>query len=492
MRYSLFFITVFILLSTSHISVLGQSLYGPMYKYSVENLSSKHDIFPYLTPYSEQVDSNFSASYLSRKLFYEHFLRVNQKEFKLALDPLMGFHGGRSSQKEGFLYRNTRGVNVSGAIGKNVSFTSTFYETQMKTPEWIGAYHNSFGTLPGETRPKGFKGSGYDFGSVYGRFAIREDIGNWRLIASSGYDHWFIGKGYRSLFLSDFSLPWFFGHVRVKKGDITYDHITGSMQNPNFRNIMELPGDRSRLSTSAYQKKTISFHYLNWQVNDWLSGGLFEATVFQVADTSEARFRFAYINPLPLSGLALYGFDGKSNVLAGLDLKVDILPNVYWYSQLIADRPERNSLAFHSSIHYSGPRLYLSGEFNHIGSDTYSSINTQQSYTHYNQPLGHPVGNNLNEMIITGIYFLDRWEINLRSIYIKKGDNTVFDHKLDHQVKNNYFFNTGTLRYVFNPKTRLQLFGQIILFDSKDTDETYFRFGLRTQLRNNYPEVLPD
>lgn len=468
----------------------SQDWFAPLYDPGFEGNTEKEFIYPSLHPITLP-DKDTTKSFLRRKLFKEHFIGIRQDGLLMAINPLVNVYGGQSSEKENLIYRNTRGVEVKGAIGQHVSFATSFYETQLNGPVWIDDYYSKYGVLPGETSAKGYGEDGYDIGSVYGVFAVQQRWRKWDFTFRAGYDNLYIGNGFRSLFLSDYSLPFLHGAVRASIKDIDYMHLTGSLQNPNHRNVMGLE-TAPRPSTAPYQKKTLAIHYLQWKITDKIKAGFFEGTVYQVADSAERRFSLQYVNPLPLSNLFAYGLDGKNNVMLGADVHISWSPEITSYFQWMQDTRAWEGTGFLVSLRYRTPSFRFLVEGTHIGDEAVAHHDPRQSFTHYNQPLTHPAGGGLDEVVAEAGYRFGRFEATGRIIVQEKQQGLDFRvlPESNAAVSSHTFYN-GTLRYVMNPNTRLQVFANMLIYKNDDLQESFYRFGIKTQLRRQYDEVTP-
>ena len=470
------------------LTVLSQKWVSPLYQSHFGEDTTTSLVYPSLQK-STLTKADTSYSYLQRKLFQEHFVRIKKKDLRLAINPLMNVYGGTSTQKDNLIYRNTRGVEVRGAIGKYVSFKSSFYETQLNSPGWIDEYYSKYGVLPGETSAKGYGDDGYDIGSVYGTFIVTQSWGEWDVLFRGGYDNLFIGEGFRSLFLSDYSLPFLHGGVAVEYQSLKYLHLSASLQNPNHRNIFDLETS-SRPSTAPYQKKTMALHYLRWSITNNIQIGFFEGAVYQVSDSSKRNFSLQYVNPLPLANVSAYGLDDKNNVVLGADLHIAWSKNLSSYVQWLQDTRNSEGSGLLASIRYRTPSFKLLLEGTHTGSKVLAHHDPRQSYTHYNQPLAHPAGAGVDEAVFETGYRSGRFEAEGRIILQQKQKGIDYGSPLegaDDYI--NHTFYEGGLRYVLNPKTRLQVFTSIMFYKRGEEQETFFRFGIKTQLRREYLAV---
>ncbi|MBL7923830.1 MAG: hypothetical protein JNL88_06500, partial [Bacteroidia bacterium] len=63
-------------------------------------------------------EKKFNRTLVGRKIFSEHLLQVEEKDFRLYLDPVFEFTGGLDQNSDSSFYYNTRGVWVNGSVGK--------------------------------------------------------------------------------------------------------------------------------------------------------------------------------------------------------------------------------------------------------------------------------------------------------------------------------------------------------------------------------------
>ncbi|MEA3505459.1 MAG: hypothetical protein U9R32_09760 [Bacteroidota bacterium] len=478
--------TIFLLLFISMLLTITANSQNTVYN----NTEYNNFVTPSLRNFFDIYDTTqHQGNYINRKLFNEHFITVNEKDFTLIVDPLMNFTLAKSNKKDDLLYRNTRAAIVAGRIGKTVSFYSAFYETQLTAPQYIDDYVKSYGVLPGHTNPKKFGDGGYDFGAVYGGVAWQIKKGS-PITFRLAFDEMFIGKGYRSLFLSNNGFPYYFVSTQYDKKKFFYLFSLASMQNPNFRNVMELQS--SSINTSAFHKKTVAFHYLGYRPNKNISVGLFQATLFQVADSSSATFRAEWLNPIILAAPVCYGMEGSNNVLLGAEFSL-AYHYVQFYSQLVIDDfGINNSLAEQEigcqiGAHYSSNLLHLNIEYNRVNKGVYSHTNPLQSYTNFNQPLAFQSGQNIKELIFQIEYQYKKFYTEIVIINQKK-QTTSLENVFKPQVislsgdANDVTAVRGELHWIINPKTNLSFFTGAQK-NYSTTNEEYLYLGLKTSLR---------
>jgi hypothetical protein len=456
---------------------------------------------------SAEIDSlifSFSASerksWFGRKIFDEHLIIGKDSNFTVFVDPLIDFRLNNQFIRDGYL--NTRGVTVSGNLGKRVYFNSAFTESQGVLPTSAQSYYMQFGTIPGYGRVKELAGFGeYDFGAAYGSIAVKASE---KLNFTIGYDKLFIGDGYRSLILSDFSAPLMYFKTSVKFGKFEYNNIFTKALNPNFNNVMNELNPVS--ANSLYPSKFVSFNTLTYNLNQRWQISLVEALVmsqdlelWKVPIYSLTPFlRTAYIEPQ----------NQLTNNLVGLNLSWQDSKIGIFYSQFIVDRfyewyyPIAAFQLGYKSFDFAGvENLYLQLEYNRVPREMYLHRNNELHFGHYNQALAHPAGAGFNEVTAIADYKYKRFEVLVKTTYLKYAPTWGFFNRQNIFDYNQLFQNnsvmddrSATLRsdlsliYNLNPSYRLQIFTSVsnrynVEFGSSSN---FYQIGIRSAIRSNY------
>jgi hypothetical protein len=426
-------------------------------------------------------------------VFFKHAIRIEPKheKFKLRLDPLLNLEIGRDVTKNAQkrLYTNTRGFIGSGYVGDKFYFETLLAENQSLFPDYIAAQSKVSGVVPGQGRWKTYKINGFDYAFSSGFFSIQP---NKNLNIQAGHGKQKIGHGYRSLLLSDNSFNYPYARITQQwlKGRVQYTNIYAVLMNlvPASKNIT--PG-----AERLFQKKAASFQYLSINVTSRLNVGFFQGLMWQSADEKNRQhLTWQYFNPLIYSNLFAYGLNGKNNILAGADLKIKLTSKVNLYAQVMADRLNTNDSTGAGTGYQVGincfdalgiRNFFLQAEFNSVGRGSYNNQGiTDQSYTHYNQPLAYTPGNG-QELILIADYKKRRIFTNIRYNY-----QTVYTGKKTYAYSN---IVNGRLGFLINPSYnlnvslginyRLQNFSNFKPFNA---ETNYIYLSLRTNLYNMY------
>jgi hypothetical protein len=317
-------------------------------------------------------------------------------EFTLRVNPVIGLQAGKDNETDGLRYINSRGVQVEGSLDEKLGFYTFLTDNQIKLPGYVNNRIVRDTIVPHEGYWKTFGKGGYDFFSARGyiNYAATKHIS-----VMLGHDRHFIGNGFRSLILSDYSAPYFFLKLQTQVWKLQYTNL-----------YAELTADHEQRD-QLYPKKYMALHHLSLNILPNLNVGVFESTIF---GRSKGRFELQYLNPLIFYRAVEQGLGSEDNAILGADAKWNILNRVQLYGQLVLDefliselRAGNgwwgNKYALQGGAKYIDAfgvsNLDLQGELNYVRPFTYSHEQPYTNYQHYQQPLAHPMGANVAEAI---------------------------------------------------------------------------------------------
>ena len=215
----------------------------------------------------------------SQKPFLTYFYRdqtdlyhVQTPDFAFRLNPVLLLQAGKDggdNSNSGLRYVNTRGVAFEGLIDQRLGFYGFFADNQEKVPGWVQAQTeldsrpgNPVAPHEGYTKIYKNNNSAYDFFTARGgiTYAATKHIN-----VQLAHDRNFIGNGYRSLILSDYSSPYFFLKLNTRVWKFNYQNI-----------FAELTARRGIANTDTlYPKKYLALHHLRERrIFDALAGPL--------------------------------------------------------------------------------------------------------------------------------------------------------------------------------------------------------------------------
>ena len=454
-------------------------------------------------------------SWVLRKLFNEHLFDMQMEDFTVYADFLPDFQIGRDASGKKNTFLNTRGYQIGGTVGKKFSFYTSGYENQGRFASYYDNYVNTTNVVPGQSYDRSSGKITKDWSYVTATLSYTPIK---YLNITAGYDKTFIGDGYRSMLLSDFSSPYPFLKLTGNLGNVQYMVMWAAMQDPGAPKLSYDAGNR---------KKGGVFHYLDWNVNNKLSIGFFDSIVWvQTDDAGNKRgFDWGYASPIIFLRPVEASSGSPDNALLGFTSKYKFAKEVVAYGQFSLD--EFQAKEFFSSKgsvrNKYGWQLGVRGadifkvaglnyllEYNTAKPYTYSSRTRIGNYANYNEPLAHPLGANFREAVGLLNYSYKRFDFTGELMYARYGldeagqnyGKNIFEPYLasikqegnytTQGINTNLFYAEGRVAYVVNPKYNLRLeLGAILRRESNSLGKNntgLITFGLRSSFRNLYTD----
>ncbi len=322
--------------------------------------------------------------------------------FTLRVNPVLYLgYGSNTGRGTAGLQTNTRGLQVEGTLDKKLGFYTFLADNQIFTPDYVNARVRRDGVVPGEAFWKPFKQTptavgGYDFFTARGylNYAVTRHVS-----AQLGHDKIFIGDGYRSLLQSDFAPAFFFLKLNTQVWKLRYQNL-----------YTELTADY-RGANQVFGKKYLVQHHLSLNITPRLNVGVSEMVVF---GKRTGGFELQYLNPLIFYRSIEQAIGSKDNSLVGADFKWNLAHHVQLYGHVLLDefllkevRARRGWWANKQAVQVGAKYVDVAGvsnldvqfEYNFIRPYTYQHVDSLTNYQHYQQPLAHPIGANLWEVV---------------------------------------------------------------------------------------------
>lgn len=375
----------------------------------------------------EYLPAATQASYKSRKPILKNFYRtpanlyeVHVNDFDLVINPVFQYTISKERDNDQHLFQNSRGLSVRGRIANKIGFAAYITDNQERDPAYVQQWMADRKAVPGAGLYKTFKAAGgVDYFDARGYFTFNVTK---YIDVAFGYDKNFIGNGHRSLFLSDFGNNNLFLKLNTRIWKLNYQNL-----------FMELHNADDRVGDKLIGKKYAAMHHLDVNITKWLNIGLFEGVVFGRRD----RFDFGYLNPIIFYRSIELQNGSFDNSVAGLDFKANFAKKFQVYGQLLLDEFKLseiragdgwwgNKFGFQLGGKYIDAfnikNLDLQLEHNRVRPFTYSHRDSVANYTHYNQPLAHPLMANFSETIgILRYQPAPKWMIQGKLIAYKQG-----------------------------------------------------------------------
>lgn len=352
-------------------------------------------------------------------------------DFLLKINPVLHMQLGKEQGANAIRYINTRGLEVRGMVNEKLGFYGLLTDNQVSYPDYINDYITQQNAVPGEGRFKPFESMlgdslfarGQDFFHARGYITFQPLE---RIRIQFGHDRNFIGNGVRSLLLSDFSNNYLFLKLNTQVWRLNYQNL-----------FMQLTGQYRNAADGLLPVKYAAMHHLSMNLTRRLNIGIFEGVVF---GRENNHFELNYLNPIIFYRAIEYHIGSPDNVILGLDYKYNFLKHFSLYGQLVVDEFKfseitnrtgwwANKLGTQVGLKYIDvagiSNLDAQVELNIVRPYTYTHNTETGNYTHYNQPLAHPLGANFREMLAVLRYKPHRLlDLKLNLLYAQQGADT--------------------------------------------------------------------
>ncbi len=382
---------------------------------------SKTDQFNYNYLRNDSWEWSRAETSNTRRPFLKHFYRkksdlyhADVEDFDLHINPVIYLGLGKDSRTDDLMFINTRGVELRGMVDKKVGFYTYLTDNQLVLPSYVTDQMNEMNAMsanpviPHEGFWKQYKsGKGVDFLQARGYITFDPTK---HINVQFGHDRFSIGNGYRSFIFSDYAPPSLFIKANVQVWKFNYLFFINRM-------TANAPGTMggTKATSKKFPEKYVAFHHLSMNIGKKLNIGLFESIIFSPKDSlNNGSFELSYVNPI-IFYRAIEQQNGSSdNAIIGIDFKWNAVKKLSFYGQFVLDEFKideikagngwwANKYAAQVGAKYIDAfgvsNLDLQGEFNLARPFTFSHNTQYGSYSSYNQPIGHPLGANFNEVV---------------------------------------------------------------------------------------------
>jgi len=317
--------------------------------------------------------------------------------------------------------------------------------------------------------------SNYDFTEGYLRY-YTEPVKDMSLAFQIGREKIKFGYGYESkLVLSgDHPLLDFF-RINFNYGIFSFTSLHAST-------VGEFNAERSQNFTKLIALNRFKLHF-----KDLFDFGLGENVIY-----SGRGIDLAYLNPFAFYKFEEMSLQDRDNGSLWLDLQTNCFKNLeFQATYFLDDNPLGNLQDFSNYINKTGYQigvfwyspfsindLSVVLEYTRIRPYVYSHINPKNSYTAFNQLLGHHIGPNSDEIFLQIAYnFNENIRFNFDYQYIRHGQN-IYDSQ------SNLVFNAGgdafvTHRDIIDPM-------RIDFLDGERINQNIFTFNIRYEPYRNF------
>lgn len=468
-----------------------------------------------------------TQGWFGKKLWNENLVEIQGEDYWFTLNPILDLQFGKSDPSvSNYTFINTRGIQFTGGLGKELNFTTTIYESQGRFADYFNTYAVSIkpdggnpAIIPGIGIAKEFKSDAFDFPMAEANLSYTPSK---FINLNLGYGKNFIGDGYRSLLLGDGASPYPFFKLNTTFWKIKYTNIYTWLKDVRS----EVIEDRT------YATKFAASHYLSLNVSNRWNIGLFESVVW--SNKNNRGFDMSFVNPIIFYRTVEFSSSSRSgNALLGLTSKYKLSNQINIYGQFLldefslndvkaGDNSWKNKYGYQLGAKYynafSIKNLLLQVEYNNVRPYVYAHSEAITNYGHNNQSLGHQWGGNFREFIAIARYHQGRYFADAKvtfgergldfndgvdnsnygsNIYLSYNANRPYDTgvKIGQGNKTTLFFADLQAGYLINPSTNMKLYGSVIYRSFSPKTETataikenttWISLGLRCDIFNWY------
>ncbi len=364
--------------------------------------------------------------------FYKNpanLLQSDKRDFFIAANPVLSFQAAFAPEEERrFLLHTTQGAEVRGRIMDKVGFYASLTHNYEEPPAFTRDYINEWEAIPGAGK---YHRSGNGYTYFQPTFNVDIPLVANHINLTLGYDKHFIGDGYRSLFLSDFAANAAFVRIRTRIWKLNYQNLYLKLEPQWFAG-----------EPRGIGQKYATIHHLSMNVSHWLNVGVYESVTF----SRDGHFEFGYMNPIIFYRAIERSMGSPDKVSIGLNAKALLAKRFNLYTQILINEFSSKRL-FDGSGYWANKwgiqlgakyfdafslsNLDIMAEMNIVRPYTYQhTFRTEgislANFSHYNQPLAHPLGAGFAEFIGRVRYQpLPRLTLDGKVIYYMQGRDTA-------------------------------------------------------------------
>lgn len=239
-----------------------------------------------------------------------------------------------------------------------------------------------------------------------------------------------IGDGYRSLVLGRQAapMPFFRATVQVHKVRFFAEWM---------RAAHPFPVDQQK----DIRHKFLAMHGLSMNLGKRFNWSIYEMVVWQDRDTLNQRgLELHYLNPIVFYRPLEYAQGSADNVILATTMRYKATPKIGLYAQIVLDEFKLNQLrrelkwwankyGAQLGVKWLNviPSLHMLWEGNVVRPFTYTHGSPVQSWTHWSQPLAHPLGANFAEVLWRTSYQRGSWKFRATCLFSGYGRDKDVD-----------------------------------------------------------------
>ncbi len=392
-----------------------------------------YTIKPYKKDYYKDV--HFQNIFSENKLFNDNLLEIKNKNTDFILNPIITSSCYKDFSDKRFFSDLRAGISVQSSYKNKLFISSDIFYSATEFPSYFDDLINKFGIIPHFGKYIKRTNSKIEFYSWTGDITYQA---NKYISLSGGRGKFFLGNGYRSLFLSDNSNAFPYVKAEVNIWKIKYLWMFTKLSDVNLS---------SGVNTNILYDKAAFLHYFSLNITKRINFDFFETVITNPYDSNGRHISYdaVYFNPVIFYRPTEFYKGTSDNSLMGIALNARLFKSTFLYSQFILDDIIISSLRDKSGwwgnkfgmqagikvynvLNING--LFVRGEINAVRPYTYSHgeayVNqgiANLNYGNFRQELAHPFGANFAEGIALIRYVKGRFSAKVKIISAKKGED---------------------------------------------------------------------
>lgn len=333
-----------------------------------------------------------------------NFSEIKGKDYALQINPYLNlsFGPGKVTDFGGAndhtIWKNYRGIQMSGHIGNRLSFMSRI-STNRVNLAFLASSRNEAERV-GNTGGLQTTNNNYTLGYYQTAASLVYTTPHIEVRLGHDVNRW--GHGINSVQLSNYAPEYDHLQLKTTLGKFQYTNLFTSFN--DFENAA---------NGQPYPKRYGAFHRLNYKPNRKLEFDVFESIIFQTnTDTGRKGYDFTYLNPLIFLRAAEHDRGSPDNALVGAGFSYIPTNKIKTYGQLLLDeftfaeiKANRGYWAnkwgilggFYTTLI---PKTDLRVEWAKVRPYTYSHFNSGTAFVHNGSILGHQGGPNSKNLSI--------------------------------------------------------------------------------------------
>ncbi len=360
----------------------------------------QNDNFEFTNAESTKSKKSILGTYKYKSAFFG----LKSKDYTLILNPVTQLQMGYDTKLKQLTQINNRGIELRGTLGNKIGFYSTFSNEIINPNSWVENYYQNNHVIPGASYLK--------LATDTSTLQINHNTASAYLVIQPnkfidlqfGHGRNFIGNGYRTFYISDFSRDHLFLRANSHFWKINYTNIWGQIYDWSKQSQRILPKRHFYATT-----------YANVNLSKSVNIGLFQTIVFQRdSGYSNGGYDLEYLNPVIFYKPIENGLNSPDKAILGGDIKWNFAKHFQIYSQIVISEFRIKDIINHNGwfgnkwasqigakyIDVFGiNNLDLQAELNIARPYMYTSFSSLNAYVNFNQNMAHPMGANFYESI---------------------------------------------------------------------------------------------